>query len=104
MPDETHPAEQELDREQVELSDLLNRVLDKGVVITGSVLISVADVDLVRLGLSLVLGSVESERERARERPRTIARAAGAIGDTSDHVAPHLPTAATPRTDDDSAQ
>lgn len=104
MPDETHPAEQELDREEVELSDLLNRVLDKGVVITGSVLISVADVDLVRLGLSLVLGSVESERERERERPRTIARAAGALGDTSDHVAPHLPPAAAPRTDDDDAQ
>ena len=101
MPDETHPAEQELDREQVELSDLLNRVLDKGVVITGSVLISVADVDLVRLGLSLVLGSVETARERELERPRTIARAAGSIADTSDHVAPHRPPAAPPRADDD---
>lgn len=41
------------------LSDLLNRVLDKGVVITGEVTIAVAGVDLVRLDLRLLLVAVE---------------------------------------------
>ena len=75
MPDELHPAE----REELELSDLLNRVLDKGVCIAGTVVLSVADVDLVRLGLSVVLHSIET-RPRA---PGTIARAAGGLTDTT---------------------
>ena len=41
------------------LSDLLNRVLDKGVVISGEVMIAVAGVDLVRLDLRLLLVAVE---------------------------------------------
>lgn len=56
------------DREQMELSDLLSRVLDKGVVIAGSVILSVADIDLVRVGLSVVLTSVETEEARERAR------------------------------------
>ncbi|MDQ6887559.1 MAG: gas vesicle protein [Gemmatimonadota bacterium] len=51
--------------EQLVLADLLNHVLDKGVVITGEVTISVADVDLIRVGLSLLLAAVETI-----ERPR----------------------------------
>lgn len=46
------------------LVDLINRVLDKGVVITGDVTISVAGVDLVYLGLSAVLTSVSTVRRR----------------------------------------
>lgn len=46
------------------LVDLINRVLDKGVVITGNVTISVAGVDLVYLGLNAVLTSVSSIRRR----------------------------------------
>lgn len=56
------------DREQMELSDLLSRVLDKGVVIAGSVILSVADIDLIRVGLSVVITSVETEERRARAR------------------------------------
>jgi hypothetical protein len=41
------------------LSDLINRVLDKGVVITGEVTIAVAGVDLVRVDLRLLLVAVE---------------------------------------------
>jgi hypothetical protein len=58
FPDET---------EQLVLSDLLNRVLDKGVVIAGDATISVAGVDLVRLNLTVVLQAVESEARRLRE-------------------------------------
>ena len=54
------------DAEQLVLSDLLNRVLDKGVVIAGDVTISVADVDLVRLNLTVVLQAVETEARRLR--------------------------------------
>lgn len=41
------------------LAELLNHVLDKGVVLTGDVVISVADVDLIRLGLSVYLSAIE---------------------------------------------
>ncbi len=45
--------------ESLVLSDLINRVLDKGIVIRGSVLISVADIDLISLDLRLLLTSIE---------------------------------------------
>ena len=51
--------------QELVLSDLVNRVLDKGVVIVGHVVISVADVDLVALDLRLVLSSIESALHRA---------------------------------------
>jgi hypothetical protein len=50
------------------LVDLINRVLDKGVVITGDVTISVAGVDLVYLGLNAILTSVSTAR-RSLGRP-----------------------------------
>lgn len=46
------------------LAELVNRVLDRGVVVTGEATISVAGVDLVYLGLELVLTSVETARRR----------------------------------------
>ncbi|MDQ6827555.1 MAG: gas vesicle protein [Gemmatimonadota bacterium] len=46
--------------EQLVLADLLNHVLDRGVVITGEVTISVADIDLVKVGLSLMIAAVET--------------------------------------------
>jgi gas vesicle structural protein len=50
--------------DQLSLTDLVNRVLDKGAVVSGDVVISVAGVDLVYLGLRLLLSSVESMRGR----------------------------------------
>jgi hypothetical protein len=50
--------------EELSLSDLVNRVLDKGAVISGEVMISVAGVDLVYLGLHVILSSIESMRGR----------------------------------------
>ena len=47
------------EEESLILSDLINRVLDKGVVIGGEVTIAVAGVDLVRLDLRLLLVAVE---------------------------------------------
>ena len=40
--------------------ELLDRVLNKGVILTGDIVISVADVDLVYLGVKLMLSSVET--------------------------------------------
>jgi len=42
------------------LVDLLDRLLGKGVVISGDVVISLADVDLVRIQLSAVIQSIRS--------------------------------------------
>ncbi|GAB3071029.1 hypothetical protein GCM10027053_39920 [Intrasporangium mesophilum] len=41
--------------QDVALVDLVDRLIDGGVVVTGDILLSVADVDLVYLGLRLVL-------------------------------------------------
>lgn len=48
------------DQEEVSLLEVLDHVLHAGVVIQGSVVISIAGVDLVYLGLSAVLTSVET--------------------------------------------
>ncbi len=48
--------------DQYALVDLVNRLLDRGVVITGDITISVAGVDLAYLGLSAVLTSVSTAR------------------------------------------
>jgi hypothetical protein len=45
------------------LLETLDRVLNKGVVIAGDVTLSVADVDLIFVGLRLLLSSVETARD-----------------------------------------
>ena len=50
------------ERENCSLCEVLDRVLNKGTVIVGDVTISVADIDLVYLGLQVILCSVETAR------------------------------------------
>jgi gas vesicle structural protein len=70
--------DEELDDEQLVLGDLLNNVLDKGVVIGGSVTISVADVDLLTLDLRLLLTSIETSLRKGIDHSiRTIASGEG---------------------------
>ncbi len=57
--------------QEVTLLDLLDRVVDNGVVLAGDVTISVADVDLIYLGLRVLLAPVE-------KLPALMAR--GAVG------------------------
>jgi gas vesicle structural protein len=45
--------------QEVTLLDLLDRVIDNGVILAGDVTISVADVDLIYLGLRVLLAPVE---------------------------------------------
>ena len=47
------------------MCETLDRVLNKGVVVAGEVVISVADIDLIYLGLQLVLTSVETARRNS---------------------------------------
>lgn len=48
--------------EHLSLCEALDRVLNKGAVVVGEVKISVANVELIYLGLQLVLSSVDSLR------------------------------------------
>jgi hypothetical protein len=51
--------------QQVTLLDLVDRVLNKGVVIAGDITLSVAGVDLVYVGLRVLLASVAALEEDA---------------------------------------
>ena len=55
---------------EVALLELLDRVVDNGVVIAGDITISVADVDLIYLGLRVMLTSVERAEELRRGHTR----------------------------------
>ncbi len=45
---------------QVSLIDLLDRLLQGGIVIQGDIVLSAADIDLVNLDLRLVIGAVDT--------------------------------------------
>jgi len=45
------------------LADVLERVLDKGIVIAGDIKISLADVELLTIKIRLVVASVDKARE-----------------------------------------
>lgn len=47
------------DRKDLSLLETLDHLLDKGVVIAGEATISIAEVDLIALSLSIVLGNVD---------------------------------------------
>ena len=49
--------------EELSLLETLDHVLSRGLVIAGEITISVADIDLIFVGLSLLLGSVETIEE-----------------------------------------
>ena len=58
-----------LAEQQVTLIELVDRVLNKGVVLAGDITLSVAGVDLVYVGLRLLLTSVASIEEPAKDEP-----------------------------------
>ncbi len=72
--------------ERVELSDVLNHILDKGVVLRGEVMLAVADIDLVRVDLGLLLSAVDiamgrsgDSGARARALPAASTRSPSAL-------------------------
>jgi len=58
------------DQPDISLLDILDHVLHSGVVIHGSIVISIAGVDLVYLGLNVVLTSVETAMRHLEEESR----------------------------------
>lgn len=52
--------------ENISLCETLDRILNKGAVIVGEVTISVANIDLIYLGLQLVLSSAETLHQDKR--------------------------------------
>jgi hypothetical protein len=46
--------------EELSVLETLDHVLNRGLVIAGEITISVADIDLIFVGLNLLLGSVEA--------------------------------------------
>lgn len=48
---------------EVSLAETLNRVANKGVILTGDITISLADIDLLYIGLNLIVSSVETMRQ-----------------------------------------
>ena len=55
----TRSAGAAAEAKDVTLLEVLDRILDKGVILAGDLTISVADVDLIFLGLKVMLASVE---------------------------------------------
>jgi len=53
-------SNQSQEQKEMSLLELLDRLLDKGIVIHGDLMISIADIDLIYLGLRLVIGSVDT--------------------------------------------
>lgn len=58
----------EFKESDLSLLETLDHVLDRGLVIAGEITISVADVDLVFVGLNVLLSSVETAHEVLKER------------------------------------
>jgi hypothetical protein len=57
------------DRGRISLCEVLDRVLNKGVVVSGEATISVADIDLIYLGLQIVLTSMETAHQSFSRAP-----------------------------------
>lgn len=76
--------------ERIELSEVLSHLLDKGVVLRGEVMLAVADIDLVRLDLGLLLSAVESAIGRGGD-PGASPR----LGAARPRTSPSLPSGST---------
>lgn len=59
---------EQLEESELSLLETLDHVLNRGLVIAGEITISVADIDLVFLGLNVLLSSVETANEVLRKR------------------------------------
>jgi hypothetical protein len=64
---ESKISEQIARNQRVTLLELLDRLLDRGVVVKGEILLSVADIDLVYLNLELLLSSVKTIEHTTRK-------------------------------------
>ncbi|WP_245830989.1 gas vesicle protein [Sediminibacillus massiliensis] len=63
-----------LDNKDVSLLDVLDAVLEKGVVLKGDLTISIADIDLVYLDLRVLLSSVDTLIDSAEGRRNSTSK------------------------------
>ena len=70
-----------LARRRISLAETLDRVLHKGAVVAGDIVISLAGVDLVWIGVHLALGSVDTMRQQGAPRRQKEPRIPVAIPD-----------------------
>ncbi|MBI2191521.1 MAG: gas vesicle protein [Planctomycetes bacterium] len=59
------PAPHSDETNRLSLCEALDRILNKGAVVGGEVTVSVANIELLYLGLQLVVTSIETAREKA---------------------------------------
>lgn len=59
---------EEWENTDVSLLETLDHVLNRGLVIAGEITISVADIDLIFIGLNVLVSSVETAHEVLRKR------------------------------------
>ena len=59
---------EEWEEADVSLLETLDHVLNRGLVIAGEITISVADIDLIFIGLNVMVSSVETAQEVLRKR------------------------------------
>jgi len=55
-------SSRQLTQQQLTIVDLVDRILDKGVVITGDITVSIVGVDLLSLKINLVIASLETAK------------------------------------------
>ena len=74
LPEELMPDEEfEFDEdEELSLLETLDHVLNRGLVIAGEITISVADIDMIFLGLNVLLSSVETAQQVLNKRPKAV--------------------------------
>jgi gas vesicle structural protein len=53
--------------QDVTLVEVVDRVIDKGVVLSGDIVLSVADIDLIYVGLRLLIASQDTARRLKSE-------------------------------------
>ena len=68
MPFEQITVSEEWEESDLSMLETLDHVLNRGLVIAGEITISVADIDLIFLGLNVMVSSVETAREVLRKR------------------------------------
>lgn len=74
-------SDQERLKENISLCDAIDRLLNKGVVVTGDITVSVAGVDLLYVGLRALVVAIDAMDELPSslthgQRPRTASRVA----------------------------
>ncbi|HJQ11123.1 MAG TPA: gas vesicle protein GvpJ [Gemmatimonadaceae bacterium] len=84
---------------RIELSEVLSHVLDKGVVLRGEVMLAVADIDLIKLDLGLLLTAVESALRQQRRVRRSGGEFVRDLGELPDSAQSEVVRALKPPSD-----